>query len=111
MALFRDAGCRPGEAFALGYLGELELRQGRHVQAAGHFRQSLGLHREAGNCSGQAEALNGLGEAFLAASQAGQASARHAAALALALQVGDKHEEARARRFPVAARRACVAKT
>ncbi|HEX5304303.1 MAG TPA: tetratricopeptide repeat protein [Streptosporangiaceae bacterium] len=61
LALFRDAGCRPGEAFALGYLGELELRQDRYVQAAVHLRRSLGLGREIGSRLCQARALAGLG--------------------------------------------------
>ena len=47
--------------------------------------------------AGEAEALNGLGDALLAAGQAAQARAHYAAALVLASQIGDKHEQARAR--------------
>jgi len=72
-------------------------QQGHYHEAGRYQEQALTLFREIGERAGEAEALNGLGDVLLATGQAERARAHYAAALVLASQIGDKHEQARAR--------------
>ena len=96
LALCRQTGDRPTEAYALSYLGDVCLRQGRPDQAARHQQQALELFREAGDPAGEAQALNGLGEAHLALRQPGLARGEHETALELASRIGDRDARDRA---------------
>ena len=96
LALFRDLGDRPGQAYALNDLGLVQQQTGDYPAAAASHQQALALFRDLGNRLGQAEALNRLGELSLRTSATGQARDQHTQALAIARDLGAPLEEARA---------------
>jgi tetratricopeptide (TPR) repeat protein len=98
LALFRAHGHRNGEACALIYLGELQLRTDRCARARQDVERAMLICDQTGELPLLAEALNLLGEVFLAEGDAAQARARHHDALALASQIGDSYQQAHAHR-------------
>jgi DNA-binding SARP family transcriptional activator/Tfp pilus assembly protein PilF len=92
----RHAGDPTAEAEALTSLAVLDLRQGRHLQAAAHLQQGLALFRDAGDRSGEVRALGNLGILSLQLGHYGQATGHLQQALALFREIGDQAGEARA---------------
>jgi tetratricopeptide (TPR) repeat protein len=94
LALFRETGDQTGEAHALHNLGNVDLRRGRHQQAADHLHQALILCRETGDRSTEAYALSTLGEVDLRQGRYQQAADHLHQALALLRDAGDRIGEA-----------------
>jgi len=92
----RRIGERAAEGEALTNLGVLDMRQGRHPQAAAHLQQGLALFRETGDRSGEVRALGNLGIIDLQLGRYRQATEHLQQALALFREMGDQAGEARA---------------
>jgi tetratricopeptide (TPR) repeat protein/transcriptional regulator with XRE-family HTH domain len=91
----RRTGDQKAEADALNSLGVIDLRQGRHQQAAGNFIRALALFRAAGDPLGEARALGNLGFVGFLQGQIHQAGDHIRQSLALFRQIGDEAGEAR----------------
>ena len=90
----RQAGDRPGQAYALSQLGAVRRFTGDSPSAAASHQQALKIYRDLGDRRGQAFALNGLG---LVQQQTGDyqaATANHQQALALVRDLGNRHAQA-----------------
>ncbi len=66
VALCRELGYRRGEALAIGHLGELHVRLGRHEQATVELRAAVTGCREVSDGPGEAIGLRRLGELYAA---------------------------------------------
>ncbi|HKB17294.1 MAG TPA: tetratricopeptide repeat protein, partial [Planctomycetota bacterium] len=64
LALARELGDRPGEARALGNLGNVYLDLEDYPKAREHYEKALALARELGDRRGEANALGGLGSVY-----------------------------------------------
>jgi tetratricopeptide (TPR) repeat protein len=84
------------ETEALVNLGILDLRQGRHAEAAAHLQQGLALSRDADDRSGQIRALGNLGILNLQLGRFEQATGYIHRYLALCREIGDRTGEAHA---------------
>jgi tetratricopeptide (TPR) repeat protein len=88
-------GDRAAEARALTGLGLVDLRQGRCLQATGHFQQALALCREAGDRAGETRALGNLGLAEWQQGRFQEATGHLEQVLALCRETGNQTEIAR----------------
>ena len=98
LALCRRSNEPAGEGYALDGLGLARLGQGDHAGALDLIRQSLATFSQLGERAGEANAGNSLGEALAAAGKLDQARAHHTSAFSLAAEIGDHHQQDRARR-------------
>jgi len=89
VALCRDIGDRPGLAYALHYLGTVEMSQGNPKAAQSDLTESLTILREYGTRWWQAFALWGLGEAKLASGDEPSTRSLYEESLALFRSVDD----------------------
>jgi tetratricopeptide (TPR) repeat protein len=90
----RQLGDSAAEANAVGYLGVMDMRQGRYQQAIGHFEQALPRYREAGHRTGEARVLANLGfTGFLLGR--GEAIGQLEQSLVMFRELGDRSGEAR----------------
>jgi DNA-binding SARP family transcriptional activator/Tfp pilus assembly protein PilF len=91
----RVTGDRAAEAEALQGLTVIDLRQGRHRQAADRIQQALSLYRETGNQAGQARALGNLGIAGFLQGRYQEATRHLQQAVAVYRETGNQAGEAR----------------
>jgi tetratricopeptide (TPR) repeat protein len=92
----RRTGDRAAEATALKQVGDVDWQQGRHQQAADHYRQALALFRAAGDRAGEARVLGNLGLAETNSGRYEQAARHQQEAVAIFCDIGDRFGEARA---------------
>jgi tetratricopeptide (TPR) repeat protein len=90
LALFREAGHKPGIMEALHYLGELGRQDGDYDLAQEAYEEYLALSREAGYRLGEAIALANLGTVAMYRGVPEQARALYAESLVLTRELGDK---------------------
>jgi DNA-binding SARP family transcriptional activator/Tfp pilus assembly protein PilF len=95
LALYQGTG-DPTTASTMIGLGEVELRQGHHEQAAALFTEALAQFRAGKHRTGEAFALHGLGTVELRRGHYDQATANFRETLALAREFGDPSLEAHA---------------
>jgi predicted ATPase/DNA-binding CsgD family transcriptional regulator len=69
LGLYREAGDRFGEAWAVAYLGQVAWRRGRHGEARALLEESLALRRKIGDLHGVASDLCALGAINLGAGE------------------------------------------
>jgi tetratricopeptide (TPR) repeat protein len=94
LAAARRAHHRPGEADALGALGELARLTGDHRPAAADLARAAALHGELDDLHRQAADLDHLGFVQALTGDYASAVASHQRALALARDLGDLRSEA-----------------
>jgi tetratricopeptide (TPR) repeat protein len=92
----RQAGDRPGQAYALSQLGAVRRFTGDSPSAAASHQQALKIYRDGGYRLGEAEALNNLGELLTRSSASKSALDYHTQALAIARDISMPLEDARA---------------
>ena len=97
LAVFRNTTESAGEAYALDGLGGIDLLRGEHDRALDRLRDALALFRRIGERAGEARVCNSLGEAAASIGRLAEARTHHLSALRLAQEIGNQHEQMRAR--------------
>jgi predicted ATPase len=90
LVLFREAGDRTGEAFALNVLGGVCWAQGSLPQAIDHGEAALAIYREERDRPGVARSLHIIGGYLCDAGEFERGEAAFEAALALFTEIGDR---------------------
>ena len=89
---------RPGQAFALNELGDVQQATGDYRSAAASLTQALALYRDLGDRLGQGDALNGLGVVQRMTGDYPAAAASYQQALELFRGLGDRSARPRPQR-------------
>ncbi len=91
----QQTGDTNAEANAVASLAGVDLRQGRHPQAARRYEQALGLYRQCEDRGGEARTLNNLGLINMRLGDHPQAAQQLQTALDVYQQIGDRLGESR----------------
>jgi tetratricopeptide (TPR) repeat protein len=89
LALYRQAGDRPGMAMALKHLGIVAGAMGRLEQAERQLGQALALYQEIGDPHGTANTLNDMGVVTARQGALAQAKQMHAKCLSIRRRIED----------------------